>query len=71
MTETKDCPKCEKKMIQRGTGFVYATYPPITPMIWWCGCGYTEDAPSKRGKTENEIIRELWEAANSLSGGGK
>jgi len=58
------CPECGKKMIQRFTGVVLCTYPAQYPWDWWCGCGHKEKGGVTRGKTEEEIAREEWEALN-------
>jgi hypothetical protein len=63
--ETKECPKCHKKMIMMSAGCVLTSYPPQYPMLWWCGCGHTETGPTIRGKTDEELRREEWEKVNA------
>ena len=62
--ETKECPKCGKKMIKHFLNIVYPTYPPQYPWKWKCGCGYTEEGGIVRGKTDEEIFIERWKEAN-------
>lgn len=65
--ETKPCPHCGKTMIRTPTGAVLTSYPPQTPMMWWCACGHTEDAGVERGKTIQERRLEEWQRANEAS----
>jgi len=61
-TETKPC-ECGKKMILRRLNHVLATYPPQYPQEWWCGgCGRTENGPTLRGMTKEEMDMKEWES---------
>ena len=61
-----DCSKCSKKMIKTGTGICLTSYPPVYPQIWWCGCGYTEDAEPIIGETIDDSRRKEWERTNNF-----
>jgi C4-type Zn-finger protein len=67
--ETRECPRCQKRMIQVETGEVLLTYPALYPWDWWCGgCGYRERGGVIREATPEEYHRQRWEEANAVSG---
>lgn len=66
MMETRQCPKCPKKMIkicQRGD-LRYS--PPVFPLLWWCACGHVEKAEDVIGIAHQDLLREKWEQANAV-----
>ncbi len=62
--ETRPCPACGKRMIQRASDLVLTSYPPQYPWDWWCGCGHTERGGVTVGQTREQVDRARWEAVN-------
>jgi len=67
LDETKSCPQCGKRMIQR-EGHRYESYSDDGRYItitwkWWCGCQHYESGGIVCSKTSGQIERERWQAA--------
>jgi hypothetical protein len=58
------CKRCGKQMVQKQPDRIYPSNPPQWDVVWWCGCGYTENGGRQRGKTQDEIMRDEWERIN-------
>lgn len=64
--ETKPCPQCGKKMIQRAANMVLPLgwKGELHGWIWWCGCGHEEPGGKWLVKSFEALEQERWEAAN-------
>lgn len=65
---TKECPKCERRMIKAPTGVCLMTSPVQYPWDWWCACGHTEEGGVEREATIEEERRKRWEKAQKECG---
>lgn len=52
-------------MIEKPPTVIYTSNPPQWDRIMWCKCGYTENLGRVMGKTDEEILNDEWERANS------
>ena len=63
MTNEK-CPRCGSYMIEKPPTVIYTSNPPQWDRVLWCGCGHQESRGRVYGKTEDETLRDEWEARN-------
>ena len=58
------CPVCGANMVEKEPGEIYTSSPPQWDLWMWCGCGYQEKIGRVRGRSEEDLLRDKWEAAN-------
>lgn len=63
------CPKCEAWMIRFETGIATLTWPILHEQLWYCGCGYREQALPRESTTRgsSEGIRDHWRVVNGMA----
>lgn len=61
--KTKDCPQCGKKAVYMYSGATQLSDPPAHIMMWYCACGYIENAGVEREESEDSKRKRLWKEA--------
>lgn len=63
--EPMPCDKCGKNMIRRYTGQMMTSYPPQEPWVWWCACGMQKPGGVIVEKSQDELAKAAWNAAQA------
>ena len=59
-----NCALCGSVMIEKAPTTIYTSNPPQWDCIMWCGCGHTVNLGRVFAKSEEQRLRDEWEAAN-------
>lgn len=68
-SETKVCPTCGSRMVERRRPWLLLTFPAQEEFYWWCGCGHEELGRRRTllgtGEDEDSAARAQWERLNA------
>ena len=55
----RPCPSCGGRAIYRLSGEMLTSDPPYYGAVWWCNCGWKEQAPRQMGWMNDDDANRL------------